>query len=126
MARNTIIGGIVAAALIAACSGSPDASKKDTSAAETPTADTAAAQPEANLVAGASTFKTYCVACHGADGKLGLNGAKDFSQSPLTLEQRIEVISTGRPGTAMVSYKEILKPEEIRDVAAYTLTFKDK
>jgi cytochrome c6 len=116
MSRNLIIAGLLFAALIAACSDSP----------EKPAPASAPTSAEPNLVAGASTFKTYCVACHGADGKLGLNGAKDFSQSPLTLEQRIEVISTGRAGTSMVAYKELLTAEEIRDVAAYTLTFKDK
>lgn len=73
---------------------------------------------------GANVFKTHCQLCHGADGKLGLNGAKDFTTSPLSLDERIQVITKGR--NTMLAYENTLSPEEIKAVAKYTLTFKGK
>ena len=67
---------------------------------------------------GMAVFRQYCVACHGADGKLGLNGAKDLGASALTLDERIEVITKGRK--LMTPFAEVLTPEEIRAVAEYT------
>lgn len=75
---------------------------------------------ESTPVSGATVFKKQCQICHGADGKLGLNGAKDLTQSTLSLEDRIAVIHSGR-GT-MTAFKEILSAEEIRAVATYTQT----
>ncbi len=69
-------------------------------------------------VSGATVFKKQCQTCHGADGKLGLNGAKDLTQSTLSLEERIAVIHGGR-GT-MTAFREILSAEEIQAVAVYT------
>lgn len=70
---------------------------------------------------GKKIWRTYCVLCHGADGKLGLNGAMDLSVTQLTLEERIEVITHGR--NTMVPYKGVIDEDEIRAVAEYTLSF---
>jgi len=71
---------------------------------------------------GMAVFRQYCVACHGADGKLGLSGAKDLSVSALTKEERIQVITNGRK--LMTPFKEVLSAEEILAVAEYTLSLK--
>ncbi len=71
---------------------------------------------------GMAVFRQYCVTCHGADGKLGLNGAKDLTQSTLPLEERLNVITNGRK--VMTAFNEVLSPEEIKAVAEYTLTLK--
>jgi mono/diheme cytochrome c family protein len=68
---------------------------------------------------GKKIFSTYCVLCHGADGKMGLNGAKDFSLSILDLEERIKVIKEGR--NLMTPFGELLSDEEIKAVAQYTI-----
>jgi cytochrome c6 len=68
---------------------------------------------------GMAVFKQYCVSCHGADGKLGLSGAKDLTASTLTLDERVEVITKGRK--LMTPFGEVLTPEEIKAVAEYTL-----
>lgn len=65
-------------------------------------------------------YKVNCVICHGVDGKLGINGAKDLTTSPMTLEERINNITNGA-GT-MQAYKDILTEEEIKAVAKYTMT----
>lgn len=71
---------------------------------------------------GRAIFRQYCVVCHGADGKLGLNGARDLSASILTLEERINIITNGKK--LMTPFNEILTTEEIRAVAEYTQTLK--
>ncbi len=76
------------------------------------------------LAKGKETYGKICVACHGPDGQLALNGAKKFTESTLTLEERIEVITNGR--NLMTPYKGILKPEEIKAVAAYTMELSKK
>lgn len=71
------------------------------------------------LANGKKTYSTYCVACHGADGMLALNGAKKFPESTLGLEERISIITNGK--NLMTPFKGILKEEEIKQVAAYTM-----
>lgn len=73
---------------------------------------------------GKAIFKQYCVTCHGADGKLGLNGAKDLTQSQLDLDGRIAIVTNGK--NMMTPYGEILSPQEIESVARYTLLLKKK
>jgi mono/diheme cytochrome c family protein len=67
------------------------------------------------------TFKQYCALCHGMDGTLQLNGAKDFSKSILTLDERINIITNGK--NTMTPYKGILSPEQIQELAEYTMKF---
>lgn len=71
---------------------------------------------------GKAIFKTKCQVCHGADGKLGLNGALDLTVSALSVEQRIEVIRNGR--NLMTPFVGILSDAEIKAVADYTMTLK--
>lgn len=71
---------------------------------------------------GETIYKQYCVTCHGGNGRLGLNGAKDLSASALTLEERVEVITNGRK--LMASFSQLLQEDEIKAVAEFTMTFK--
>jgi mono/diheme cytochrome c family protein len=73
-------------------------------------------------VDGPKIFRQNCVVCHGADGKLQLNGAKDLSISVLPLEERINQVTNGK--NLMTPFKGILSPEEIKAVAEYTLSLK--
>ena len=82
----------------------------------------AAAAQTASPPDGLAIFRQYCVVCHGADGKLGLNGAKDLTVSALTLDERINTITNGRK--LMTPFNEVLSAEEIKAVAQYTLTLK--
>jgi mono/diheme cytochrome c family protein len=70
---------------------------------------------------GKKIFKTYCVTCHGQDGKMQMNGAKDLTLSELSLEDRIQLITNGR--NTMLSFKSTLSPRQIEAVAAYTMEF---
>jgi cytochrome c6 len=71
---------------------------------------------------GARIYKQYCLVCHGPDGKLGLNGAKDLTVSKYSEAERIIQVTDGKG--AMTPFKNVLTPEEIKAVVAYTLTLK--
>ena len=71
---------------------------------------------------GMAVFRQKCVTCHGADGTLGLNGAKDLSKSVLSLEERINIITHGK--NLMTPFEKMLTPEEIQAVAQYTTTLR--
>ncbi len=79
-------------------------------------------QPVSSAIDGATIYKTRCILCHGSDGKLGLNGAKDISASILSVEQRVELIKTGK--NTMTPFEGILTPEEMQAVANYSMTLK--
>ncbi len=70
---------------------------------------------------GKQTYETYCLACHGADGKLKLNDAPDLTFSDMTLEERIENVTKG--GSMMPAFVEVISKEEIAAVAAYVGEF---
>ena len=71
---------------------------------------------------GMAVFRNNCVICHGADGKMGMNGAKDLSASTLTAEERISIITNGK--NLMTPFKALLSEAEIKAVAEYTQTLK--
>ena len=71
---------------------------------------------------GMAVFRKYCVACHGSDGKLGLSGAKDLTQSVLTIEERTMLVKQGK--NLMTPFGDILSPQEISAVVDYTMTLK--
>jgi mono/diheme cytochrome c family protein len=97
----------------AACGSAEEQINRRAAAAQSPASP--AAPPD-----GMAVFRQYCVTCHGADGKLGLSGAKDLAASTLTLEERLNIIANGKK--VMTPFNEILTPEEIKAVAAYTQT----
>jgi cytochrome c6 len=78
--------------------------------------------PATPTMPGLATYKKYCLACHGADGKMGLNGAVDLTASVISKEEAILVITSGRK--MMAPYKSILKPAEIDQVADYIITLR--
>lgn len=97
---------LVAAVVLAACGGGGS----KVSAAE--------------IAKGKETYSKLCVACHGSNGNMQLNGAKKFGESTLDLDGRIAVITNGR--NMMTPYKGILSEEEIKNVAAYTVELTNK
>ena len=75
--------------------------------------------PDQLLQQAKSIYLSNCAACHGADGKLGLSGAKDLTASQLTYEQKYEVIKYGK--NAMPGYRQ-LSDEQINALIQYTST----
>lgn len=79
-------------------------------------------KPKAKKVDGAKIYKINCVICHGADGKLGINGAKPLPESKLTNAEKIEMVKKGKG--AMTPFESILTEEQIEAVVEYTNTLK--
>lgn len=68
----------------------------------------------------AATYKSKCAMCHGADGKGGKMGTRDFASAEVKAEsdaQLAEVITKGKG--KMPSYDGKLKEGEIKDLVAY-------
>jgi len=62
-------------------------------------------------------YKMFCAACHGFDGALGVNGAKDLSASKLSIEESIAQVYFGKG--LMTPFKGLLKDHEIVAVSKY-------
>ena len=72
----------------------------------------------------AGTYKAKCAMCHGADGKGGKMGTRDFASPEVKAEsdaQLIDIVTKGK-APKMPAYGEKLKPEEIKDLVAYIRT----
>lgn len=106
----------VIAAFVIACGNN----KKETAS----TTEKSVAPAVANGPDGEKIYKQYCVTCHGLYGDMGASGAANLATSKLTTDERIAVLNNGRTGTAMVSFKSILKEDQIAAVAKYTETLK--
>jgi mono/diheme cytochrome c family protein len=89
---------------------SPDSKERNSS---TP----ATAQAATSNLPGYTIYMENCKLCHGKSGDLGLSGAANLRKSTLTLDEKIHVITNGRNG--MAPHKNILTPDEIREVATY-------
>lgn len=84
-------------------------------------------------VAGAVTFKTDCVQCHGDDGKGDGPASTSLDPRPanlVALGREVDDdflywrITTGVPGTAMPAWKGILSEQQIWELVAYIRTLK--
>lgn len=93
-----------------ACGGGSSTNETGTSAATPPE------PPD-----GAKIYKLNCTLCHGSGGDMGASGAHDLTQSTLSLEERVHVITNGR--NTMTPFKRSLSPEQIEAVATYIGTF---
>jgi mono/diheme cytochrome c family protein len=68
----------------------------------------------------AGTYKAKCSVCHGADGKGGKMGTRDFASPEVKAEtdaQLTEIITKGKG--KMPAYDGKLKDTEIKDLVAY-------
>ena len=128
---------IVSGLLLSACSvGAPSASSDALDVLPTVPPDyIGKANPlDANAaVAGAVTFKTDCVQCHGDDGKGDGPASSSLDPRPanlVALRQNVGDdflywrINTGVPGTAMPAWRGILNDQQIWELVAYIRTLK--
>jgi cytochrome c6 len=68
----------------------------------------------------AATYKAKCAVCHGADGKGGKMGTRDFASPDVQKEtdaQLTEIITKGKG--KMPAYDGKLKDAEIKDLVSY-------
>ena len=71
----------------------------------------------------AATYKAKCAMCHGADGKGGKMGTRDFASAEVKAEtdaQLTDIITKGKG--KMPSYDGKLKADEIKALVAYIRT----
>lgn len=73
---------------------------------------------------GKQLYEDNCSICHGGDGKLGVNGAKDLSASTMSMEEALSVIENGK-GT-MTPFRELMNEEERKEVGKYIQELKIK
>jgi len=73
---------------------------------------------------GKQLYEENCSICHGGDGKLGVNGAKDLSASTMSLEEALSIIENGK-GT-MTPFKELMNEDERKAVGKYIQELKSK
>lgn len=71
---------------------------------------------------GAKLFSMHCTLCHGKDGTLGLNGAKDLTRSLLTKEEMVAIVANGKG--VMMPYKNALSKAELEAVVAHVRTLR--
>ena len=57
-----------------------------------------------------------CISCHGADGKLGVGGAKDISETKLSIDEQKAIIKNGK--SPMPAYKD-LTDEQLNGLIEY-------
>ena len=107
-----------AAALLLTLSGCGPGDSASTPAASAPPATEAPAVADA----GQALYAQNCALCHGPDGKRGLNGAHDLTKSNLNQMGRVYMVTNGLG--KMPAFKGQLTPEQIEQVAAYSLTLK--
>lgn len=62
-------------------------------------------------------FKSYCALCHGFNGRMNVNGAKDLTISSASLEESVAQVYFGKG--LMTPFKGVLKDDEIVAVCTY-------
>ncbi|MET4105591.1 cytochrome c [Hymenobacter sp. UYP22] len=87
--------------------------------------DSVTAQPATPvLAAGKVLYTQNCAVCHGADGRLGLNGARDLTKSNLNDAGRVYQVTHGSISKKMPAFQGKLTDEQIRQVVEYSLTLR--
>lgn len=76
------------------------------------------------LAVGQVLYTQNCAVCHGPDGKLGLNGARDLTKSNLNAAGRIYQVANGSISKKMPAFQGKLTEEKIRQVVEYSLTLR--
>ncbi len=73
-------------------------------------------------VDGKEIYNANCAKCHGEDGKLGLMGSKDLTESTMDVNARIDIIKNGKG--AMSGFNGILSEEQVNAVSVFLESLK--
>lgn len=77
----------------------------------------AVSSSDLEAIDGKKKYKLFCTPCHGMDGKMAINGAKDLTKVKTSLEENVAQIYHGKG--LMTPFKGVLKDAEIVAVANY-------
>jgi len=85
--------------------------------------------PATNAIAledGRQTYIKYCAPCHRVDGGglVGPNITDDYWIHGGTYADSVKIIWDGVPAKGMITWKAVLKPEQIQNVASYIYTLR--
>lgn len=105
--RNTSASLVAIVSLVLACGSAPGPSPADDGAPK-----------------GQQLYKMHCELCHGANGKLGFNGAKDLTASTLSRAEMVAQVSNGKG--RMMPYKNTLSIKDIEAVVDYARALGNK
>jgi cytochrome c oxidase cbb3-type subunit 3 len=83
-------------------------------------------QDKAILARGQQVFTTYCAPCHRPDGGglVGPNLCDDYWIHGPTFQDNLKTIINGVPDKGMITWRGVLKPEEIEAVASHIYTLR--
>jgi len=86
-------------------------------------------QPSTDAVAldaGKQTYAKFCAPCHRADGGglVGPNLTDDYWIHGSNYCDSVKIIWDGVPAKGMITWKTVLKPDEIQSVASYIYTLR--
>jgi cytochrome c oxidase cbb3-type subunit 3 len=75
---------------------------------------------------GRQTYAKFCAPCHRADGGglVGPNLTDDYWIHGSNFADNVKVIWDGVPAKGMITWKTVLKPDEIHSVASYIYTLR--
>ena len=75
---------------------------------------------------GRQTYAKFCAPCHRADGGglVGPNLTDDYWIHGSSYTDTVKVIWDGVPAKGMITWKTVLKPDEIQSVASYIYTLR--
>jgi cytochrome c oxidase cbb3-type subunit 3 len=75
---------------------------------------------------GQRVFTTYCAPCHRADGGglVGPNLCDDYWIHGSTYQDNLKTIVNGVPEKGMLTWRGVLKPNEIQNVASFIFTLR--
>ena len=78
------------------------------------------------LDSGRQTYAKFCAPCHRADGGglVGPNLTDDYWIHGSNFTDNVKVIWDGVPAKGMITWKNVLKPDEIYSVASYIYTLR--
>ena len=87
-------------------------------------ANMTALQPDTNAIVlenGRQTYTKFCAPCHRADGGglVGPNLTDDYWIHGSSYADSVKIIWEGVPAKGMITWKTVLKPEQIQNVASY-------
>ncbi len=79
---------------------------------------------ESSLASGHQIFEANCITCHGKNGEggIGPNLTDDYYLHGRGMASTVKIIVNGVPAKGMISWRGILKEDQIKQVASYILT----